>query len=105
MSIEITKNFRAAFEGEYVQVVLKDIHAYLIDKQPDGTTSTRGSAAYEGVFLDYDVFFMYLGNAEGEIETAINLATIATVTVIPTMILNEEDIGFFSLPEKDDDIN
>lgn len=103
--IEITKNFRAAFEGEYVQVVLKDIHAYLIDKGSDGTTSVRGSAAYEGVFLDYDAVFLYLGTSEGEIETALNLTTIAAVTLIPSMILNEDDIGFFSLPEKDDDIN
>lgn len=103
--VEITKAFRTAFENEYVQVVLKDIHAYIMEKQPDGVLKTRGSAAYEGVFLDYDDKFLYIGTAEGEIETAINLQTIATVTIIPSMIIDEKDMAFFSLPEKDEDLN
>lgn len=101
----ITKNFRAAFENEYVQVVLKGIHAYVVEKSSDGTVSTRGSAAYEGVFLDYDDYFLYLGTAEGEIETAVLLENIATVTIIPSMILDEKDAAFFSMPEKDEELN
>lgn len=103
--LHITPHFKAAFENEHIQIILKDVHAYIIEKDDDGSVNTRGSAIMEGLFIDYDDYFLYLGNDKGQIETAVALNLIASVSLVETITLTAEQAKFFSLPDGDEDIN
>lgn len=105
MTLQITKSFRLAFEQKFVRVVIKGVHAFIIEKTEDGDVQTKGSAVMHGYLLDYDEHFLYLGTSTGEIEQAIALDTIAVINKEDIMVLNEEDAAFLSFPDSDEEIN
>ncbi len=105
MAIEITKSLRLAFDQKFVRIVIKDVHAFIIEKMEDGSVQTRGSAVMHGFFLDYDEHFIYLGSSSGEVDQAIAINNIAVINKEDVMELDEEDVAFLSFPESEEEIN
>ena len=103
--MEVTKSLRLAFDQKFVRVVLKDVHAFIIEKMEDGNVQTRGSAVMHGFFLDYDEHFIYLGSSSGEIDQAVAINNIAVINKEDVMELDEEVAAFLSFPESDEEIN
>jgi hypothetical protein len=100
MALEVTKALRLAFEGKLVLVVLKGIHAYIVEKNEREAIELKGSAVTTGFFLDYDNNFLYLGTDAGEIEEAIALQNIASIRLAPP-----EEEAFVSFPKDESEIN
>lgn len=105
MALVITKAFRFAFEGHYVQVTMKDVHAYILEKSEEGEMMTKGAAIVAGYFLDWDECFLYLGSKDGEIEEAVSLESVVHISKQDILELSDKDAAFFSMPEKPSEVN
>jgi hypothetical protein len=102
--LQITKALRLAFENKEVQVVLKNVYAFVLEKDETGHIQKQGAATVAGVFLDHDDIFLYLGTDSGEITQAISIENIALIA-LPDDEGDEEILKFLSFPGSDKEIN
>lgn len=103
--MQITKALRLAFENKQVQIILKNVYAYIIEQDTNGALQKQGAAAVEGFFIDYDDVFLYLGNEAGEIQQAIAIENIASIALSDEDNKIKEVLEFLSFPTNDNEVN
>ncbi len=70
--------FYKLFIGEFVDVITKQ-HLEITEQKEETLQSSRSPLTFSGIIVEIDEKFVYIGNSEGGISTAIKIEEIVAV--------------------------
>lgn len=102
--VDVNSTFFLAFVGQKVCISI-DVQHTINFETADGVNVETMPLYYEGILLDYDKQYYYLGRTPIEITQAIRKDTVIHIMVIEEKSIYEEMLNQMSPPEKNEDVN
>lgn len=96
--------FFLAFAGQQIVVTI-DKDTSITSSSEHGTVTETYPMSFEGILLDYDLDYLYLGKTPNEIDQAIPLSRRVHIKLNDETNLVNEFLTNLPGPQKDEDIN
>lgn len=101
---DLDSTFFLAFMGTKVCISLNVCHT--IDyESPDGVTVETIPLHYEGILLDHDNEYYYLGNTPIEISQAVKKDSVVHIMIVEEKSVYDQILDHMPHPEKKEDVN
>ena len=101
---KLTDAFFLAFEGQHI-VITTNLTQTMHTQFEDGSSAESAPIFYEGILLDYDDDYYYLGKTPNEIDQAVNKKNTVHIMIVEETTVFDEILDSMRTPEKKEDIN
>jgi len=101
---ELNSTFFLSFVGQKIIITTNLMHT-LTHQSAENQILETTPIFYEGILLDYDLEYLYLGNTPNEIHQAVNRSSIIHVMVSNDATIYDEILDSMPDPEGDTEVN